>query len=83
MFRKCSLDAQNIAALREHSANIPGIVHASWGRSFIKTLSRRVPEDILKVSLRRLKTSSRDFFWQKQTNLRSYIDFLSAHVLNC
>ena len=61
MFCKCSLDAQNIATLREHSANIPGILRASWGRSFIKTLSRRLPEDILKISLRRLKTSSRLF----------------------
>ena len=30
MFSKCSLDARNIATLREHSANIPGILHAGW-----------------------------------------------------
>ena len=30
MFPKCSLDVQNITALREHSANIPGIVRAGW-----------------------------------------------------
>ena len=30
MFPKWSLDARNIATLREHSANIPGILRASW-----------------------------------------------------
>ena len=30
MFPKCSLDVSNIATLREHSANIPGILRASW-----------------------------------------------------
>ena len=27
---KCSLDARNIATLRENSANIPGILRAAW-----------------------------------------------------
>ena len=30
MFPKFSVDTQNMAALREHSANIPRILHASW-----------------------------------------------------
>ena len=30
MSPKCSLDAPNIATLREHSANIPGILCAGW-----------------------------------------------------
>ena len=30
MFPKCSLDIQNIATLREHSANIPEILRAGW-----------------------------------------------------
>ena len=33
MFLKCSLDAQNIAALREQSANISEILRAGWVRS--------------------------------------------------
>ena len=31
MFPKCSKDVSNIATLREYSANIPGILRASWG----------------------------------------------------
>ena len=31
MFPKCSPDTRNIAMLREHSANIPGILPAGWG----------------------------------------------------
>ena len=30
MFPKHSLDARNIATLREHSPNIPGILRAGW-----------------------------------------------------
>ena len=30
MLPKCSLDAWNIATLREQSANIPGILGVSW-----------------------------------------------------
>ena len=30
MFPKCSLDVPNIAILREHLANIPGILRAGW-----------------------------------------------------
>ena len=30
MLPKCSLDAQNIATLREHLANIPRILRAGW-----------------------------------------------------
>ena len=33
MFPKCSLDARNIATLRKHSANIPGILRAGWEMS--------------------------------------------------
>ena len=29
-FPNCFLDARNIATLREHSASIPGILHADW-----------------------------------------------------
>ena len=31
MFPKCFLDVPNIATLREHSANIPGILGVGWG----------------------------------------------------
>ena len=30
IFPKCSLDVRNIRTLREHSANIPGILCAGW-----------------------------------------------------
>ena len=30
MFPKCSLDVPNIVTLREHTANIPGILRAGW-----------------------------------------------------
>ena len=30
MFPKCYLDVPRIATLREHSANIPGILRAGW-----------------------------------------------------
>ena len=30
MFPKCSLDVTNIAMLREHSKNIPGLLRAGW-----------------------------------------------------
>ena len=30
MFPTCSLDVLTIATLREYSANIPGILRASW-----------------------------------------------------
>ena len=30
MFPKCSLEARNIATLREQSENIPGILRAGW-----------------------------------------------------
>ena len=30
MFRKCSLDVQNIKTLSEQGANIPGILPAGW-----------------------------------------------------
>ena len=32
MFPKCSVDVQNIATLREQSANIPRILRANWVR---------------------------------------------------
>ena len=35
MFPKCSLDVSNIATLREHSANIPGILRAGWVLTFL------------------------------------------------
>ena len=40
MFPKCFPDVPNISTLREHSANIPGILRAGWvvwlqGRKFI------------------------------------------------
>ena len=31
MLNKCALDVPNIATLREHSANIPGILHSGLG----------------------------------------------------
>ena len=33
MFSQCSLDVPNIAALRDHSANIPGILRVGWAPS--------------------------------------------------
>ena len=30
MFPKCFLDVTNIAMLREHSTNIPGLLRAGW-----------------------------------------------------
>ena len=30
MFPKCSMNARNIATLREHLANVPGILRAGW-----------------------------------------------------
>ena len=30
MIPKCSLDVTNIAMLREHSTNIPGLLRAGW-----------------------------------------------------
>ena len=30
MFPKCSVDVPNIATLREHSENIPGVLRAAW-----------------------------------------------------
>ena len=30
MFPKCALNVPNIATLREHSENIPGILRAGW-----------------------------------------------------
>ena len=33
-FFKCSLDVPNIAALREHTAKIPGILCADWGATY-------------------------------------------------
>ena len=38
MFPKCSLDVLNIAKLWEHSANIPGILRASWVRRNVQFL---------------------------------------------
>ena len=35
MFPKCSLDVPNIATLREHTTNIPGILRAGWKGSQI------------------------------------------------
>ena len=42
MFPKCSLDVPNIAMLREHSANIPGILRASWDVPYNTKEIRRV-----------------------------------------
>ena len=33
MFPKCSMDVPNIATLREHSENIPGVLLAAWAIS--------------------------------------------------
>ena len=33
MFSQCSLDVPNIAALRDHSANIPGTLRVGWAPS--------------------------------------------------
>ena len=33
MFPKCSMDVPNIATLREHSENIPGVLRAAWAIS--------------------------------------------------
>ena len=41
MFSKCSLDTRDIATLREHSANIPGILRAGWDKEIL------IPSDIL------------------------------------
>ena len=41
MFSKCSLDTRDIATLREHSANIPGILRAGWDKEIL------TPSDIL------------------------------------
>ena len=38
MFLKRSLDVPNIATLREHSANIPGILRAGWAENVTRNL---------------------------------------------
>ena len=42
MFSKCSPDARNIATLREHSANIPGILRAGWVETLEKVRTKFV-----------------------------------------
>ena len=44
MFPKCSLDVPNIAALGEHTANIPGILCAGWGKTKQKYVLRNFAE---------------------------------------
>ena len=51
MFPKCFLDVPNIATLREHAANIPGIVRAGWEgflleKKKLKTLSKEIKHKI-------------------------------------
>ena len=43
MFPECSLDLLNIAMLREHSPNIPGILRDGWGSFTIKPFQGIMP----------------------------------------
>ena len=68
MFSQCSLDVPNIAALRDHSANIPGILRVGWAPS---------PRHLTQVKLDVNGSKLKMVIYRSYTYIYIYISFIS------